>query len=230
MLLYQVIRNHIQSLVAEGRLQAGSKLSSERALQEQFNSTRITVREALARLESEGVIFSQKRRGWFVTPDKLKWHPARKVNFNALAQKQGFVPSTEVIEIQSPSNTHQVSHHYFDSKPVYKLTRARYLDGRGILIEEIYCLADRFEGLEQQPLNGSITQVMQHSYQVNVSHEKCEISVTVLPDRAAELLEKNSGAPCLKVQRARYDEHQALVDYNIEFWLHDAIEMIIEGK
>lgn len=78
MLLYQRIRNHIQALLAAGSMTPGAKLPSERALQETFSSTRITVREALARLEAEGLIFSQKRRGWFVTPEKLKWHPAKK--------------------------------------------------------------------------------------------------------------------------------------------------------
>ncbi|WP_404389665.1 UTRA domain-containing protein [Pseudoalteromonas phenolica] len=229
MLLYQVIRNHIQNLVNEGRLKAGSKLPSERSLQEQFNSTRITVREALARLESEGVIYSQKRRGWFVTPEKLKWHPARKVNFNALSESQGFTPSTKVIELMAPSNEHSIAFTHFDDKPIYKLTRARYLDGRGVLVEEIHCLAARFNHLEKQVLNGSITDVMKQQYQVDVSHEQCNISVTVLPDYAAELLEKNSGTPCLKVQRARYDNKDNLVDFNIEFWLHDCIEMVVEG-
>jgi len=70
---------------------------------------------------------------------------------------------------------------------------------------------------------------MKQQYQVDVSHEQCNISVTVLPDHAAELLEKNSGTPCLKVQRARYDNKNNLVDFNIEFWLHDCIEMVVEG-
>ncbi|MCF2859979.1 GntR family transcriptional regulator [Pseudoalteromonas sp. SMS1] len=229
MLLYQKIRNYIQDLLSQGSMQPGSKLPSERDLQDTFNSTRITVREALARLEAEGVIYSQKRRGWFVTPQKLRWHPARKVNFNRLTNEQGFAPKTEVISIAPPSAMYSIANDYFNGDAVYQLTRVRKLDGRAILMEQIYCLAARFNGLEKQPLNGSITEIMSAQYQVEISHEQCVISVTVLPDDVALKLEKNSGAPCLKVKRARYDVHEQLVDYNIEYWLHDAIEMVVEG-
>ncbi|RXE84578.1 MULTISPECIES: UTRA domain-containing protein [Pseudoalteromonas] len=229
MLLYQRIRNHIQALLAAGSMTPGAKLPSERALQETFSSTRITVREALARLEAEGLIFSQKRRGWFVTPEKLKWHPAKKVNFNHLAIEQGFTPTTQVVAINAPSTEPEFSHSHFNGQPVYELTRVRALDGRAMMMEQIYCAAERFADLHNQPLDGSITEVMSTHYQVDVSFEHCVISVTVLPDDVADKLEKNNGAPCLKVLRARYDAEQALVDYNIEYWLHDAIEMIVEG-
>ncbi|KZN38084.1 hypothetical protein N474_01570 [Pseudoalteromonas luteoviolacea CPMOR-2] len=229
MLLYQKIRNYIQDLLAQGSMQPGSKLPSERSLQDTFNSTRITVREALARLEAEGLIYSQKRRGWFVTSKKLSWHPARKVNFNRLTKEQGFEPKTEVISIEAPSSGYHVAKEHFSGEALFKLTRVRKVDERAILMEEIYCLESRFEGLDKQALNGSITDVMSMHYNVEISHEKCVISVTVLPDEVAQKLEKNSGAPCLKVKRARYDGQKQLVDYNVEYWLHDAIEMVVEG-
>ncbi|MDE3270489.1 GntR family transcriptional regulator [Pseudoalteromonas sp. G4] len=47
MLLYQKIQKYIQTHIANGELAIGDKLPSERTLQEHFNSTRITVREAL---------------------------------------------------------------------------------------------------------------------------------------------------------------------------------------
>ncbi|MCI2282193.1 GntR family transcriptional regulator [Colwellia sp. MSW7] len=61
MLLYQAIREYLFSLIAEQPDM--KKLPSERELLEQFNSTRITVREALIRLEAEGVIYRQNRKG-----------------------------------------------------------------------------------------------------------------------------------------------------------------------
>lgn len=229
MLLYQKIRNHIQELLASGALKSGSKLPSERRLQQTFQSTRTTVREALTRLEAEGLIYSQNRRGWFVTPQKLKWYPAKKVNFNNIAIQQGFKPETHVISLTPPVNDNEISRSHFSGKPIYELQRVRALNHRPIMIEQIYCESERFPNLESQPLNSSITSVMSQNYHVEVSSEQCAIHVTVLPDDMAGLLEKNSGAPCLKVYRARYDTNQKLVDYNIEHWLHDAIEMLVEG-
>ncbi len=227
MLLYQKIQKYIQTHIANGALVVGDKLPSERTLQELFKSTRITVREALNRLEAEGLIYSQKRRGWFVTPNKLKWHPATKVNFYQLAQEQGFTPSTHVLSIKEQNNDELTS--AFNCETLYSIKRVRSLDGRPIMFEHINCDASRFEKLESQPLNGSITTIMTTHYHVDIIKEECVISVTVLPDSVAQNLEKNSGAPCLKVIRQRFEANGVLVDYNIEYWLHDAIEMIVVG-
>lgn len=228
MLLYQQIRNHIHELLQQQEIVVGHKLPSERILQQQFSSTRITVREALTRLEAEGVIYSQKRRGWFVTPNKLKWHPATKVNFYQLAKQQGFVAQTKVTALQTVTNLHLEN--VFTAVSLFHLQRVRSLDTRAVMYEDIYCDAERFKDLEKQPLDGSITDIMATQYNTNIIKEHSAISVTVLPDLIAQYLEKNSGTPCLKVIRQRYDEQNTLVDYNIEYWLHNAIEMIVEGN
>ncbi|BDF94135.1 GntR family transcriptional regulator [Pseudoalteromonas sp. KAN5] len=227
MLLFQEIRNYIHQLLADKSIAAGDKLPSERALQEQFNSTRITVREALLRLEAEGLIYSQKRRGWFVTPAKLKWHPATKVNFYELAKQQGFKADTFVINLTTEAN---FSDSGLSAPNLYHLQRVRSLDNRAVMYEDIYCDAQRFKQLESHSLNGSITDIMATQYNTLVCKESSVISVTVLPDHVAIKLEKNSGTPCLKVIRKRYDECHTLVDHNIEYWLHNAIEMIVEGQ
>ncbi|WP_349251601.1 GntR family transcriptional regulator [Pseudoalteromonas sp. NEC-BIFX-2020_015] len=228
MLLFQEIRNYILALLQQDEIATGSKLPSERALQEHFNSTRITVREALIRLEAEGLIYSQKRKGWFVTPPKLKWHPATKVNFYELAKQQGFTAQTRLVSANKIDNINFTD--IFSAQSLYHLQRVRSLDNRAVMFEDIFCDAQRFDGLNKYSLNSSITEIMAKQYATNVVKEQSIISVTVLPDDVCEMLEKNSGTPCLKVVRQRFDEQQKLVDHNIEYWLHNAIEMIVEGQ
>jgi len=232
MLLYQKIRHYIHQLINDNIIKVTTKLPSERTLQEQFKSTRITVREALFRLEAEGLIYSQKRKGWFITPPKLKLKPASKVNFNQLAVEQGFIPKTRVISIldnidDSFQNQEQ---EIFTGESLYHLKRVRFLDARPVMIEDIYCQKSRFENLESKPLSESITHIMAVDYNVQITTEQCVICVTALSNEDADILEKNSGAPCLKIIRKRFDEKGLLVDYNYEYWLHDAIEMLIEGS
>jgi len=231
MLLYQRICNYIHQLINDNKIKATTKLPSERTLQEQFKSTRITVREALFRLESEGLIYSQKRKGWFITPAKLKLKPASKVNFNKLAVEQGFVPKTRVISILDDidDSFQNQEKNIFTGESLYHLKRVRLLDERPVMIEDIYCQQSRFENLERKALSESITHIMATDYNVKINSEQCVICVTVLSNEDSDILEKNSGAPCLKIIRKRFDEHGLLVDYNYEYWLHDAIEMLVEG-
>jgi len=52
-----------------GRLQSGEKLPSEEELRRHYGVSRITVRNALGRLEQEGLILRDRGRGTFVADD-----------------------------------------------------------------------------------------------------------------------------------------------------------------
>ncbi|MCI2282192.1 UTRA domain-containing protein [Colwellia sp. MSW7] len=112
---------------------------------------------------------------------------------------------------------------------VYEICRVRSLDERPVMVEEIYCLADDFIGLPDKELTGSITAIFQDDYQVNITAESSSIYVTALPGHVAKLLNLNSGASCLKIIRQRYAAEHILVDYNIEYWVHGAIEIKVES-
>ena len=83
------------------RIQAGEfsagRLPAERALSEAFSTTRITLREALGKLEAQGMIYRELRRGWFIAPPRLIYNPLHHSHFHAMAMEQGRQAATEVI-------------------------------------------------------------------------------------------------------------------------------------
>ena len=62
--LADIIIEQIITLIKEKKLKDGEKLFSERKLAERFEVSRVTVREALKRLEQIGLIVSQARGGF----------------------------------------------------------------------------------------------------------------------------------------------------------------------
>src|SRR6185436_17036752 len=54
--LYERIQEMLRTQIASGRLAAGERLPSETELAESFATTRMTVRQALAKLTFEGLI------------------------------------------------------------------------------------------------------------------------------------------------------------------------------
>ncbi|MPY22609.1 UTRA domain-containing protein [Shewanella psychropiezotolerans] len=229
MLLYQKIAKYIQDLIQAGSFGDGGKLPSERELVEVFSSSRITVRDALLRLESEGLIYRRQRKGWFVSPKRLKWNPVTKVNFYGLAREQGFEPKTQVLSI-GPFNDDADSRldwQEFAGQSLTKLVRTRFLDGRPVMLEEIHFATEMFPGIENKALDASITEIMASDYHIHVRSETSLVSVTALPDIFANSLETGNGAACLKIIRRRYDAKGVLIDLNVEYWLHGAIEMLV---
>jgi DNA-binding FadR family transcriptional regulator len=82
-LVDQVYRSLLE-LIMQGDLKEGDKLSTEQALAEQFKTSRPTVREALSRLRSDGIIASRQGAGTFVTrrpdPDLPRFMPLESLS------------------------------------------------------------------------------------------------------------------------------------------------------
>jgi len=230
MLLYQEIRQYLFALIAKHP--ELKKLPSERELLEKFQSTRITVREALTRLEAEGVIYRQNRKGWFICPPRLKWDPVQKVNFGQLAQDQNFTALTQLVSFETAVAQEWLAQTFElnTASKFHNVCRVRSLDERPVMVEEIYCLASQFHDLQHKPLEDSITTIFAQDYGVNITHERSSLVVTAIPDDKAEVLNVNSGALCLKIIRKRFNQHDELVDYNIEYWVHSAIEIEVDSK
>ena len=74
---YIAIRDAIAHEIESGQLASNAKLFSERALSEQFATTRVAVREALLALEMDGLIYRLDRRGWFVRAPRITYQIGR---------------------------------------------------------------------------------------------------------------------------------------------------------
>jgi len=65
--IYQQIVEQIRGLIADGTLNPGDKLMSERAMAEELNVSRASIREAFSVLEMLGLIESRPGEGTFIT-------------------------------------------------------------------------------------------------------------------------------------------------------------------
>jgi DNA-binding GntR family transcriptional regulator len=222
----------LKDLIRERSLPADGRLPSERELLQSLGSSRITIRDALIRLESEGLIYRQNRRGWFVSPARFVIDLTRKIDFTAMASAQSRVPSTVVRHIRKVAVTAAVLEQLKLAKGsiAYQVRRVRSLEGRPIMMEDIYLDPRRFEGIEHHDLNGSITRVQRERFGIGFAKELSTLRVVVLDGIHAEYLTVNPGVPCLQILRTRFDEHGIPVDYNVEHWLHNSIEMMIDGR
>jgi GntR family transcriptional repressor for pyruvate dehydrogenase complex len=61
------IMEQLEAMMLDGRLSAGQKLAPERALAEQFEVSRPSVREAIQRLEAKGLVIRKQGGGTFVS-------------------------------------------------------------------------------------------------------------------------------------------------------------------
>ena len=63
----EVIVEQVRQLMRQRQLKPGDRLPAERELCEQFGVSRVSVREALRMLESEGLVYRVPGLGYYVT-------------------------------------------------------------------------------------------------------------------------------------------------------------------
>lgn len=226
---YLLIKAQLQARIQNGALKSGDKLPSERELCALFNTTRITVRESLAQLESSGVIYRADRRGWFVTPERL-WLIRRRIPTSTSCARTGREPKTVLLDGRLAAVPLDVmaplALQPFDQ--IYLLTRLRHADGRAICYCENHCLPAVVPELLRHDLNGSLTEIYQTHYDLIYTSMHLSFWPTSMPPQAAEALGVMEGRPALLLRRLNYDQHGRILDYDIEYWRHDSLRIEVD--
>ncbi len=218
---YVKIKDAIVEQIDAGMLMPRQKLPAERKLAESFDTTRVTLREALSLLEAEGKIYREDRRGWFISPAPLRYDPTQTLNFTNMALAQNRIANkqaTRLLKLKPFSD-------------VYRVDRVRYLDNRPVVYVTNYIRPELFPNLLDFDLSQSLTDLYREHYATQYQTIHYRISTSSLLGEMAQALRATSGTPAM-VERVNYNQKGELIDCDIEYWRHDAItiESIAELK
>lgn len=225
-----VICKALSESIASGAFLAEGRLPSERALSEHFSTTRITLREALGQLEAQGLIYREVRRGWFVSPPRIIYNPLQRSHFHAMARDQGRSARTEVIDARPcvASETVCKKLQILPDNEVICIRRLRYIDGRPVLYVEHYLNPLFFQGILDADLTLSLTDLYASRYDIHYGRVRFEMLPTLLTDEAARALRVASGSPALFITRTNRDQHERVIDCDLEYWRYDALHIDVE--
>lgn len=227
---YLALRDHIAHHISSGRLPAGTKLPSERQLQFGSGSARGTIREALFQLEAEGLIYRRDRSGWYVSPAPVTYDPTRWDGFMVYVAEQGRTPRTETLSVASaPSSAAAAA--IFGIRPgtrLYDIRRRRLIDGHPVLVERIAVNPRLAPGLLSHNLDRSLTHILKTEFGLSVARNRIDMQPCALIRDEAAALGVKSGAPGLLVVRTSFDAQGRVVEYDHEYWRHDAVRVHVD--
>jgi len=220
----------LEEQIEHGLLPSGSQLPAERKLSEVFDTTRITLREALGQLEAQGMIYREERRGWFVSPPRVAYNPLVRSHFHAMVGEQGRVPATEVLSARLIPASAEICQLLAlpALSSVYQIRRARRIDGRLVLYVEHYLNPSYFAGILDFDLTRSLTELYASEYGIHYGRVRFDMVPTALHSEAAGALKVAVGSPALRIVRINRDQHGRLIDCDLEFWRHDALHVSVE--
>ncbi|MBF9002907.1 MULTISPECIES: UTRA domain-containing protein [Vibrio] len=227
---YVKIKQAILDQIEAGTLSPQQKLPSERKLAESFNTTRVTLREALSLLESEGAIYREDRRGWFIAAPPLSYDPNQLVSFRELTAQQNRVGYTMVISNQSQM-ANKAANRLLGLAPfsdMQRIERVRHLDKRPVAYVTSYLIADVSTHLENIDVQHSLTDVLHQEFGVDWQKIEYRILVGSLQGDIAVALYATEGTPALVIEKVLYDTHGSKVRADVEYWRHDVV--VLQGQ
>lgn len=221
----------LQEQIEHGLLSPGCKLPAERKLSEVFDTTRITLREALVQLEARGLIYREERRGWFVAPERLTYDLIQRSHFHAMVREQGREAHTQLLSARLLPAAAMVCARLqlAPLSSVIQICRLRRIDDRAVLYAEHYLNPEYFPGILDHDLSQSLTELYARHYGIAYGRVAFEILPTALPSAAATALKVSVGNPGLHITRVNSDRHGRLIDCDLEYWRHDAIRIKAEA-
>jgi len=222
---YVKIKQAIVEQIDSGLLSPRQKLPAERKLAEMFDTTRVTLREALSILEAEGKIYREDRRGWFISPEPLKYDPNSAIGFKELAENQQRKPSVQVISAKSvmASKTATKLLELLPFTDVYQIERVRFLEQRPICYTIHLSKQDCFANILNHDLEHSLTEIYREEYNTQYGKSRYRINSTSLIGDVALALRATVGTPALLFERVNFDQNGLLINGDIEYWRNDAV-------
>ena len=149
--LYYQMQMQLEQKIRSGQFAVHDPLPGEAELSRIFGVSRMTSRQALQGLTTDGFAYRERGRGTFVCATKVEKHIAHLLGFSAEMRLLGLKASTKVLAMATVPATAQVaaSLEVAPHSMVMRLHRLRLANGEPIAIEQVWIPLERFPGIEK---------------------------------------------------------------------------------
>jgi len=200
---HEQLRGRLTELAA--RLPAGSPLPGERQLCVEHGISRITVREAIGQLVSEGVLVRVRGKGTFVAerPARSRLHLA---SFHEDMRRLGLRPGTVVLSVGRavpPPDTRRALE-LRAGEQAWHVRRLRLADGQPMSVDDGWYSVGVLPDLDRQDLTGSLYTLLVKHYGCTIDRAEQTVRAAETDRETAALLELPAGRPALVFDRVSY--------------------------
>jgi GntR family transcriptional regulator len=218
--LYYQLENLLREKINSGKFAPGDRLPTESELIEQYQVSRITVRQALGALAAEGLIERRQGRGTFIAERRT-----RKRHFEGTTHLTGSLDELIEMGLDTPVKTLEMNRVEADTheaellqikvgEPVYRLKRVRLRDGKPYSFLVNYLPAEIGARLTREELNsGALLQTIEQRLGYRLRDARQQVKAELADPFVANLLDVRIGSPLLSIERTVYTDEGKPVEY-----------------
>jgi len=230
---YMQLARILKDKILKQEYKAEEQIPTEAELCEQYNVSRITVRQAINKLAQENLIERRQGRGTYVVHQKLRRNIAKVYSFSHDMVHLGLKPSSRMVELVVEDADPEMAEKLKlpqNNQRVTKIRRVRKANDTPILLEttfipEYLCpdlIGKNFE-------KGSLYQILTEEYRLLPHHAEETYESIIMARKDAELLECGSSRPqpAFAIQRVTCLENGFPIEYTKAIGRGDLLTLAI---
>ncbi len=202
--MYFQIQTQLLAMIQSGRLYPGDPLPSEEELSRIYGVSRMTARQALQGLKSQGFATRHKGHGSFVSQPRVEKDITHLGGFTAEMRAIGMKSLSRVLSSEMSTATPEMAAQLDIpiNAPVFRLRRLRLSNGVPVAIEESSLPYDRFPDVDKLDFSRlSLYETLRERYGIRVSRADEILEARSATQREAQLLEIRPRASLLVISR-----------------------------
>lgn len=230
--IYYQLEEIIKDLIEKGELKPGDSLPAEREYAEQFQISRMTVRQALNELVNDGYLYRVKGKGTFVAERKPKIEQALQglTSFTEDMKARGMKPGSQLLQFEIIQATSLIANQLGIQEygPVYEMKRIRLADNEPMALETNYISTNFIKGLTEKIVNQSLYSYIEKQLNLKIDYASQVIESSIANELEAEYLNILPGAPIMLIQRNTFLKDGTPVEFVKSTYRADRYKFMIQ--
>ncbi len=213
--LYYQLETILRNKILSGDYTPDAAMPSEDALAEEYRVSRITVRQALASLEQDGLVLRRRGKGTFVSSDARKVDLPRYTGSIEELMLMGLRTSTQVLNtawVNPPEHIRQRLQ--LEGEKVLRIEKVRKLENRPFSYVLNFLPPAVGEKLPMELVKTKpMLMILEQDLGIRLSEADQTVQATLADTTIATLLNLRVGDPLLNSERVVYDVKKRPVEY-----------------
>jgi GntR family transcriptional regulator len=226
---YYQIELDLKERITKKEWDINDRLPSEAELSAQYDVSRVTIRQALAELEKDGIIKKQRGKGAFVSANPQAF--IHDLDYSIISGEklnhQGFEMHAKVLELQvftAPRSEVYENLEISPDSPVVYIKRLFQLDDRPIAISDSWLPISLTPGLQERGLiDGKLSKTLNTYYQLVPERITDYLEVLRPTNKQALLLNTTTESLLILLKGISYLKDDTPLEFSNTFWLGDVM-------
>ena len=228
---YIRIHDAIKKEIDGGVWEIGQRLPSERDLADDYEVSRMTLRQAITLLVEEGILERRVGSGTYVASHRVKEKMRGTTSFTEIVRSQGKTPSSQLISYQrKPANETEIQQLQLKATDtVVRMERVRFADNVPLVFEVASIPEKLIQSFNQEDITEHFFQTLtDNGYEIGKSQQT--IYAKNASERVANYLKVPKNHAVLALTQVSYFTDGRPFEYVHSQYVGDRFEFYLENN